>query len=87
MKCCRSGLYVLSLSRHLILCFMSNQSTQRVVTYCYAQTQKGIYDFSIPLADKIYELIARGYIIKQVSTTSFIEEGKPVIAYTFIIEK
>ena len=87
MKCCRSGLYVLSLSRHLILCFTSNQSTQRVVTYCYAQTQKGIYDFSIPLADKIYELIARGYIIKQVSTTSFIEEGKPVIAYTFIIEK
>lgn len=66
---------------------MSNQSTQRVVTYCYTQTQKGIYDFSIPLADKIYELIARGYIIKQVSTTSFIEEGKPVIAYTFIIEK
>ena len=62
-------------------------STQQVVTYCYSQSQKGIYDFSVQLADKISELTAIGYIIKQVSTTSFIEDGKPVIAYTFVIEK
>lgn len=66
---------------------MSTQPTQRVVTYCYPQTKKGVYDFSVLLADKIYELTASGYIIKQVSTTSFIEDGKPVISYTLILEK
>ena len=66
---------------------MNTRPTQRVETYCYRQSEKGLFDFSIPLSKRVAEINERGFVIKQVATTSFVEDGLHVIAYTFILEK
>lgn len=66
---------------------MNNQPKQVVVTFCYPQLRNGDYNFSGGLHTRICKLNSSGYIIKQISTTSFNENGRIVIAYTLLMEK
>lgn len=58
---------------------------QFVETYCIRRKDDKHYNFSP--AYYVEKFAERKLIINQVATTSFMENGMPVIAYTFLLEK
>lgn len=60
---------------------------QKIETYCFVQTSKDKYDFNDKLAKTIANLSDYGWIVKQVSTTSFVWQGELTVAYTLLSEK
>lgn len=64
-----------------------NKLIQEVVTFCakpYSGTSSG---FTAEVSNQVKKILEDGYIIKSVSTTSYMDCGKPVIVYTFLTER
>lgn len=64
-----------------------DKSIQRIETYCFSQRSEDHFDFNGHLAKTVENLQTYGWTIKQVSTTSFVWQGNPTIAYTLLMEK
>jgi len=64
-----------------------DKSIQKIETYCFAQRSKDKYDFNGQLAKTVENLHNYGWTIKQISTTSFVWQGEPTIAYTLLMER
>ncbi len=60
---------------------------QEIRTFCIRKGPGNNFDYSAmlrPILDKIFK---DGFRIVQVSTTSFVEDGLPNLAYTLLLEK
>lgn len=64
-----------------------NKPNQDVITYCIQPDEANGSNFSYQLAEYVDKLKEQGAVIKSVSTTSYMDCGKVVIAYTFLIER
>lgn len=64
-----------------------NKLEQRIETYCYAQVSEDKFDFTPAISKTVADLAARGWSVKQVSTTSFVRKSLTYIAYTLLIER
>lgn len=64
-----------------------NNPIQSVITYCIRPDEANGSNFSYQIAEYVDKLREQGAVIKSVSTTSYTDCGKVVIAYTFLIEK
>lgn len=58
---------------------------QYIFTRCFKITISGQYNFN--LDEETSALNADGFEVKQISTTTFIDGGYPVLAVTFLAER
>lgn len=60
---------------------------QEIRTFCIRKGHGGNFDYSAMLRPLLDNIFKEGFRIVQVSTTSFVEDGLPSIAYTLLLEK
>lgn len=64
-----------------------DKPTQKIETHCFAQRSDDKFDFNAPLSKLMEEYAHFNWVVKQISTTSFMWKGEPHIAYTLLLER